>query len=61
MTFAPEQQEKLEKIAKLSKKDAESHLLKMTERDIKNDLLGLVSKLQNDAMQDAEERTKLFC
>lgn len=52
------QQEKLEKIAKLSKKDAESHLLKMTERDIKNDLLGLVSKLQNDAMQDAEERAQ---
>jgi ribonuclease Y len=52
------QQEKLEKIAKLSKKDAEEHLLKMTERDIKNDLLGLVSKLQNDAMQDAEERAQ---
>lgn len=52
------QQDKLEKIAKLSKKDAESHLMKMTERDIKNDLLGLVNKLQNDAMQDAEERAQ---
>ena len=51
-------QDKLEKIAKLSKKDAESHLMKMTERDIKNDLLGLVNKLQNDAMQDAEERAQ---
>lgn len=49
------QQEKLEKIAKLSKKDAESHLLKMTERDIKNDLLGLVAKLQKEAQNDAEE------
>ncbi len=52
------QQDKLEKIAKLSKKDAEAHLMKMTERDIKNDLLGLVNKLQNDAMQDAEERAQ---
>lgn len=49
------QQEKLEKIAKLSKKEAEEHLMKMTERDIKNDLVGLVSKLQKDAMEDAEE------
>lgn len=54
------QQEKLEKIAKLTKKDAESHLLKMTERDIKDDLVGLVSKLQKDAMDDAEERAQLI-
>lgn len=53
------QQEKLEKIAKLTKKDAESHLLKMTERDIKNDLNGLISKLQKDAMDDAEERAQM--
>lgn len=52
------QQEKLEKIAKLSKKDAEAHLLKMTERDIKNDLTGLVAKLQHEAMEDAEERAQ---
>ncbi len=30
----------------------------MTERDIKNDLLGLVAKLQKNAMQDAEERAQ---
>lgn len=53
------QQDKLEKIAKLTKKDAEAHLLKMTERDIKEDLTGLVSKLQKDAMDDAEERAQL--
>lgn len=53
------QQEKLEKIAKLSKKDAEAHLLKMTERDIKEDLNGLVVKLQKDAMDDAEERAQM--
>ena len=50
------QQEKLEKIAGLKKKDAADKLLQMTERDIKHDLVGLINKLQNDAMQDAEER-----
>ncbi|MDQ5982466.1 MAG: ribonucrease [Patescibacteria group bacterium] len=54
------QQEKLEKIAKLSKADATTKLMEMTERDIKNDLLGLVSKLQKDAMDDAEERAQLI-
>ncbi len=52
------QQEKLEKIAKLSKSDAAEKLMQMTERDIKHDLLGLVSKLQKDAMDDAEERAQ---
>lgn len=54
------QQEKLEKVAKLSKKEAAEHLLKMTERDIKHDLVGLVSKLQRDAEADAEERAQLI-
>lgn len=52
------QQEKLEKIAKLSKKEAAEKLMQMTERDIKNDLIGLVAKLQKDAMDDAEERAQ---
>jgi len=52
------QQEKLEKIAKLSKADATQKLMEMTERDIKHDLTGLVSKLQKDAMDDAEERAQ---
>ena len=52
------QQEKLEKIAKLSKSDAADKLMQMTERDIKDDLKGLVSKLQNDAKEDAEERAQ---
>ncbi len=52
------QQDKLEKIAKLTKKDAADKLMMMTERDIKQDLLGLVNKLQKDAMQDAEERAQ---
>ncbi len=49
------QQEKLEKIAKLKKADAEKHLLKMTEKDIKADLEGLIVKKQEDARDHAEE------
>ena len=52
------QQEKLEKIAGLKKKDAAEKLMQMTERDIKNDLTGLVAKLQAEAMNDAEERAQ---
>ncbi|MDZ7744647.1 MAG: ribonuclease Y [Candidatus Saccharibacteria bacterium] len=50
------QQEKLEKIAKLSKADASEKLMKMTERDIRDDLTGLVSKIQNDTKDLAEEK-----
>lgn len=53
------QQEKLEKIAGLTKKDAADKLMRMTERDIKHDLVGLVSKLQSDAERDAEERAQV--
>ncbi|HET9174552.1 MAG TPA: ribonuclease Y [Candidatus Saccharimonadales bacterium] len=54
------QQEKLEKIAKLSKAEAADKLMQMTERDIRNDLLGLVSKLQNEARENAEESAALI-
>ena len=54
------QQEKLEKIAGLKKKDAADKLMQMTERDIKQDLVGLVSKLQHDAMDDADERAQMI-
>jgi ribonuclease Y len=54
------QQEKLEKIAKLSKADATDKLMQMTERDIKNDLLGLINKLQNEAKEDAEEQSSMI-
>lgn len=54
------QQDKLEKIAKLSKAEAADKLMQMTERDIKNDLLGLVSKLQNEARDNAEEKAALI-
>lgn len=52
------QQEKLEKIAKLKKKDAVDHLMKMTERDVKQDLKDLISKLKTDAMETAEEQAQ---
>lgn len=54
------QQEKLEKIAKLTKEDAAGKLMQMTERDIKHDLMGLVSKLQNEAKDNAEEQAALI-
>lgn len=50
----------MEKIAGLKKKDAADKLMQMTERDIKQDLVGLVSKLQHDAMDDAEERAQMI-
>ena len=54
------QQEKLEKVAKLTKEDAAEKLIKMTERDIKNDLTGLVAKLQNEAKDSAEEKAAVI-
>ncbi len=50
------QQEKLEKIAKLKKSEAAEKLMQMTERDIREDLTGLVVKIQNEAKEDAEEK-----
>jgi ribonuclease Y len=52
------QQEKLEKIAGLKRDEAIEKLMQMTESDIKEDLVGLVNKLQHDAMEDAEERAQ---
>ncbi len=51
------QQDKLEKIAKLTKKDAADKLMAMTEKDIKADLMGLITKLQADAKDLAEEKS----
>ncbi len=49
------QQEKLEKIAKLTKADAAEKLMKMTEKDISEDMKGLINKIQNEAKDNAEE------
>lgn len=54
------QQEKLEKVAKLTKTEAAEKLMQMTERDIKNDLIGLVNKLQNEAKDNAEEKAAVI-
>ncbi len=54
------QQEKLEKIAGLKKQDAAAKLMEMTERDIKDELTGLVAKLQNEARDTAEEQAQLI-
>lgn len=54
------QQEKLEKVAGLSKKEAADKLMQMTERDIRGDLLNLVNKLQNEAHDNAEEQAALI-
>lgn len=50
------QQDKLEKIAKLTKSDAADKLMQMTERDIRGDLTNLISKLQTEAKDLAEEK-----
>lgn len=52
------QQENLEKIAKLKKEEAQEKLMQMTERDIKNDLVGLVNKLISEASEQAEEKAR---
>lgn len=54
------QQEKLEKIAKLTKSEAADKLMQMTERDIRGDLTGLVAKLQEEAKDQAEEQAALI-
>lgn len=54
------QQEKLEKIAKLTKEDAATKLMQMTERDIKNDMIGLINKRQNEARENADEQAALI-
>lgn len=54
------QQEKLEKVAKLTKADAAEKLMQMTERDIKQDMIGLINKLQNDAKEEAEDQAQVI-
>jgi ribonuclease Y len=54
------QQEKLEKIAKLTKAEAAEKLTAMTEKDIKEDLFGLINKMQNEAKETAEDNAELI-
>ena len=48
-------QEKLEKIAGLSKADAKDKLLQMTEKDIRQDLMNLVTKEQKALAENSDE------
>jgi len=54
------QQDKLEKVAKLSKQEAAEKLMQMTERDIRGDLVALVAKLLNEAKEDAEDQAAVI-
>ncbi len=49
------QQEKLEKIAGLTKESARDKLMQMTERDIREDLVGLIAKEQKEMKHDIDE------
>lgn len=49
------QHEKLEKIAGLSKAEAREKLMTMTQNDIKQDLVGLITKEQKEIQQDVDE------
>ena len=49
------QHEKLEKIAGLSKADAREKLMTMTQNDIKQDLVGLITKEQKEMQHDIDE------
>jgi len=49
------QHEKLEKIAGLSKQEAREKLMKMTENDIRQDLVGLVAKEQKEIKHNVDE------
>ena len=53
-----QQEEKLQKISKLSKKEAAEKLHQMVERDIRTDLQGLIAKLQNEAKVTAEDNAR---
>lgn len=52
------QQENLEKIAKLSRDEAREKLMQMTERETKQDLIGVVAKLQQEAAEEAEDKAR---
>ena len=56
-----QQQEKLEKVAKLKKSEAAEKLIKMTERDIQEDLKGLIAKCRKTLWLTLKNKPKQFC
>ena len=53
-----QQEEKLVKVSKLTKKEAAEKLHQMVERDIRADLLSLIAKLQTEAKLQAEDNAR---
>lgn len=53
-----EQMEKLQKIAKLTKEEAKNELLEMTEKEVKEDILGRMKKLQEEGAEELEKKSK---
>lgn len=52
------QHEKLEKIAGLSKQEARDKLMQMTQNDVKQDLISLITKEQKEIKHDVDEATQ---
>ena len=50
----------LSQFAKLTKEEAADKLMKMTERDIRGDMIGLINKLQNEAKETAEDNAAVI-
>lgn len=57
-TIRTKQQQNLEKIAKLSQKDAQVKLLEITERDIKADIVSYIAKRKDEAKEKADEQAR---
>lgn len=52
--------QKLEQIAGLTKKEAADKLMKLTERETRQDLTGYIAKMQRDAEADAEQKAEMI-
>lgn len=52
------QEQNLEKIAKLSRDEARTKLLEMTEKDMKSDMVSYIAKRQDEAKEKADEYAK---
>ncbi len=53
------QQKNLEKIAKLSREQATEKLMQMVERDTKQDAMTLITKIQQEAVEQAEDEGRM--
>lgn len=54
------QEQNLEKIAKLSQKEAREKLMQMMEKDVRDDLTALVAKMQSEAKEQAEDQGRML-